>query len=106
MRALKALVIIMGVLIVVGTVALVAILISRVGGRVATGPAATGPAAPAKGFGTASIALPNGAVVQAMQGVGPHALVQVALPDGSHQLLVLDPGSGTLRGTIELRPAP
>ena len=95
MRALKVLVIVLGVLLVVGIVALIVGIVTR-------GPR---PAEPARrGFGERIVELPRGAVLADRQVVGDRLVLTISLPDGGHRLLVVEPGSGTVLGTIELRP--
>jgi len=100
MRALRILVIVLGVLLVGGTVALIVAIVSRSGGRSAAVAAGKAPAA-------STVTLPAGAAVLSVQTVGPHVVVQVGAPGGAggpQQLLVIDPASGALRTRIELRP--
>jgi hypothetical protein len=99
MRALKLLVIVMGVLIVVGVVVLVATLAGRMANRGT-------PSAGLPGFGRTAVELPAGATVTAMQGIADRIVLWLELPGGGQQLLVIDPGSGKPLGTIELRPSP
>jgi hypothetical protein len=99
MRALKILVVVMGVMLVVGFAALVVVIAGRVSGG---GPAATA----AHGFAAPPIDIPRGARIEAMT-VGPDRLIlALALPDGGRQLVVVDLTKGTRLGTIELHPVP
>jgi hypothetical protein len=102
MRALKILVVLMGVMLVGGVVVLVGVILSRLGGKPSPAPPVAGLASP--GFGTSIIDIPAGAVVSGTFAVGKRLVLQIALEDGTQRLLVLDPGSGALLGTIELRP--
>jgi hypothetical protein len=105
MRALRLLVIVLGVLLVGGTLGLVVAIIVRAPhpseSRSETRTSAASKAAPF----TATLDLPVGAVIEAMQPVGERLAVRLTLPDGGQQIVVLDPGSGVRIGTIELRPA-
>ena len=101
MRALKALVIGMGVLLIAGVVALVVVMAGRIAGKA---PAPT--AAVPRGFGHAAAEIPAGAAVVSTVAVGDRLVVHLALEDGTPRLLVLDPGTGTVLGTIDLRPKP
>ena len=100
MRALRLLVIVLGVLLVGGTLALVVAIIvrsphpseSRVPDAVRLAPYDT------------VVDLPAGAVIQSIQPAGDRVLVHLVLPSGRQLLVVLDAGSGQRRGTIELRP--
>jgi hypothetical protein len=103
MRALRLLVIVLGVLLVGGTLALVGAIIMRSqhGSESRGEPrAAASTAAP---YDTV-LDLPAGAVVKSLQPAGERLVVHIALPDGSQQIVILDLGSGARRGTIELRP--
>lgn len=104
MRALKVLVVAMGVLLLAG----VAVVIVTIMTRLAQHPAATAPVAAAEGrpvpFGTTSLALPAGARVIEMQSAGRRLALHLRHADGSEALLILDPDTGTEIGTIELKP--
>ena len=97
MRALKVLVVVMGVLLIGGMIVLVGTIASRMGR-----PAAE---APRPGFGDVAIDLPAGATLTARDVVGDRLVLTVALPGGGHRLLVFDPRSGTVLGSLELRSA-
>lgn len=105
MRALRLLVIVLGVLLVGGTLALVGAIIvrSQHGSESRSGPPAISSMAAA--YDTA-LDLPAGAVVQSLQTAGERLLIHLVLSDGRQQIVVLDLASGARRGTIELRPAP
>jgi len=96
MRALKVLVIVMGVLLATGIVLLVATIAGRIGNKAALEPAR-------RGFGNVTVDVPTGAVIAGRDVVGNRLVLTIALSDGSHRLLVFDPGSGTIVGTLELR---
>lgn len=104
MRALKVLVVVMGVLLVAGSAVLVATIMSRLTQRPAppapTASAATRPLP----FGEATVTLPPGAKLVGMQATGNRLVLQVERSDGKQELLVLDPDTGTMLGRIELRP--
>jgi hypothetical protein len=78
LRALKILVVAMGVLIVAGTVTLVVLLVQRAGGRPAAAPA-----------GTIGLELPEGSRITGVAGAGDRFAVTVEGPGGS-RLLLLD----------------
>ncbi len=104
MRALKVLVVVMGVLIVVGVAVLAATILGRVNQRqAAVTPAAAVVATRAAPFGQATVPLPVGAKVVEMQAVGTRLVLRLERADGKQELLVLDPDFGTVLGTIELR---
>lgn len=97
--------IVLGVLLLGGTLALVVAIIvrtphpseSRADSRAAV-PARTTPF-------DAVLDLPAGAVVQSIAEAGARIAIHLVLPDGSQQIVIVDPGSGARIGTIELRPA-
>ncbi|WP_291299031.1 DUF6476 family protein [Elioraea sp.] len=95
MRALKAAVIIMGVMIVAGTILLAVVVANRLSGR--DGPAVQ-----------ASLGQPAGTRIVSLAGAGDRVAVHVTgggLPD---RILLLDPASGRVVGTLaaEGPPAP
>ena len=99
MRALKILVVVMGVMLVVGFAALVVVIAGRVsrGGPVATA---------AHGFAAAPIDVPRGARIEAMTAGPDRLIVALTLPEGGRQLVVIDLVKGVRLGTIELHPDP
>jgi hypothetical protein len=100
-RALKVLVIVLGILLIGGVVALVAMIVAR-SGTTLPRPAA----APPRGVPyEAAVDRPPGARIVDTQAEGPHLVVTIALPDGRQQILLLDLASGARLGTIELRGA-
>jgi len=98
LRALKILVVVMGIMLVGGFAALVAV----IAGRVSHGPAAVA----SHGFANPPIDIPRGARVEAMTAASDRLILALALPEGVRQLLVIDLAKGTRLGTIELHPAP
>ncbi len=96
MQAIKAMVIGMGVLIVVGMGILVYGLTSQYE------PAADGGDA-AAAFGTIRATLPSGATVQGTDLDGDTMLVRLGLPDGSVQIMVFRLSDGRQIGTIDLQ---
>jgi hypothetical protein len=107
MRALRLLVIVLGVLLVGGTLALVVAIIVRSPHRAESRPPDSQRADSAKlaPYDTV-VDLPADAVVQSIQPAGDRVLLHLILPSGRQQIVILDPGSGLRRGTIELRPGP
>ncbi len=98
MRALKILVIAMGVLLVAGTTALVIAVVARVN-RPATSaaPVATG---------ARTIELPPGSRVLAAEASGDRLVIRLALAEGDEELLIFDLASGARIATIMLRANP
>jgi hypothetical protein len=97
MRALKILVVAMGVLLVAGTVALVMAVVERVNHR-PTSASST----PAR---AATIELPPGAHVIATQATGDRLVVRIGLSGGSEELLIFDL-NGKRIATIALHASP
>jgi hypothetical protein len=98
MRALKVLVVVMGVLLAVGVIALAMAVAARIerGGTASTlAKANTGPVRDA---------LPAGSRVLAAELSGDRLMVRVALADGGEQLLLFDAKSGLPVAVIELAP--
>ena len=106
MRALRLLVIVLGVLLVGGTLALVGAIIVR-----SSQPSQPRGAAPRVAPSSAAspydavLDLPVGAVIQSLHPAGDRLVLRLVLPDGREQIVVFDLGSGARSGTIELRPA-
>jgi Family of unknown function (DUF6476) len=99
MRALKILVVVMGVMLVGGFATLIAV----IGGRMSRSGSAP---ATARSFAASAIDIPHGARIEAMT-AGPDRLVlALALPEGLRQLVIIDLATGARLGTIELRVAP
>lgn len=96
MRALKTLVAVMGILLIGGFAALVAVIIGRVSRS----------SAPPHSFAPTAIDIPRGARIEAMTTATDRLILDLALPDDRRQLVVIDLVTGTRLGTIELRPAP
>jgi hypothetical protein len=104
MRALKALVVIMSVIIVAGLVTIVVTIAHRL--SAARNPeTAAGPAAEPARPGHAALALPPGAHIEDMAGVGRNLVLRVEDGGGRESLIVLDPADGKLVETVDLAPA-
>jgi Family of unknown function (DUF6476) len=98
LRALKILVVVMGVMLIGGFAALVAV----IAGRAARGPGAT----VAHTLADGRIDIPRGAHIEAMTVAADRLILALVLPEGRRQLVVIDLASGTLLGTIDLQPVP
>jgi hypothetical protein len=96
LRALRAIVIVLGVLIVLGFGGLVA----AVGMRFANMRA---PAAP-RFFADAKVTLPHEAVVLSGEVSGDRYVLHLGLPSGDRQLVVIDLATGAVLGRIDLVP--
>jgi hypothetical protein len=101
MRALKILVVVMGVMLVGGTAALIAAIIDRASRH--TPAAATSPS-PRGGFERSSVALPPGARVLSADLAGDRILVRLARSEGGEALIIIDAKTGVHLGTIDLLP--
>jgi Family of unknown function (DUF6476) len=98
MRALKILVVVMGVLLVAGTIALVVAVVARVNRPVTSSGLAAARAS--------AIELPAGSRIVATQASGDRLVVRIALADGGEELLVFDLASGARVATITLYAKP
>ena len=96
MRALKILVAVMGVMLIGGF----AILVAVIAGRLGRGGSA------ARSFAATPIDIPRDARIEAMTAGTDRLVLDLVLPEGRRQLVVIDLGTGTRLGTIELRAAP
>jgi len=96
MRGLKALVIGMGVLIIVGVVFLLYAIIQKSGEEAAMGDAA--PGAPVR----AAVTLPAGAEVVETRLDSTTIVLRLRLADGSGRLVVIDRATGKAIGRIDL----
>lgn len=106
MQALKALVIVMGVLIVVAAGAIAVTIYKRsVHGLAASAPATENTEVHGA-FGTKTIAIPAGAHVDDMATAQDRLVVRLRLADGSARILVFDLGSGGALGELDFTPAP
>jgi hypothetical protein len=98
-RGLKILVVVMGAMILAGVAALIIVIASRLPARHAAAPSSQPLAA-------SPIELPAGARVETI-GVGSDRLVlDIVLPGGNRQLLIIDLATGRRLGAIPLRTAP
>jgi len=98
MRALNVLVVVMGVLIVIGFAALIAGIAGKMS-RDRPGASVERP------FSATAIDIPAGARIEAMTASANRLVLELALPGGERQLLVVDLTTGARLGTIALRPA-
>jgi len=113
MKALKALVIFLGVLIVAGVGLVIYGVSSKVGSRpTPAAPAATNaanaPAVPAAApFGSVEIPLADGATIQQIFAAGDRVIVRVGTGNGKgDRLIVLDPARGQIAGSFGFVAAP
>ena len=102
MRALKVLVVVMGVLLVAGFAVVVATIMSRLSQRATPSVVATTAAMHPVAFGTTTVVLPADALVMEVQGVGDRILLRLDLRDSTEMLVVLDAATGAELGRIKL----
>jgi hypothetical protein len=98
MRALKILVTVMGVVIIVGFGVVAAV----IAGRLARREAASQPHA----FAGGAVIIPRGARIEAMTAASDRLILDLALPGGGRNIIVIDLVTGARLGTIELHPEP
>jgi hypothetical protein len=96
MRALKILVVVMGVMLIGGFGVLVAV----VAGRLPRGGSAP------RSFAAAAIDVPRDARIEAMTAGTDRLVLDLVLPEGQRELVVIDLATGARLGTIELRTPP
>jgi hypothetical protein len=99
MRALKILVVVMGVLLIAGFAVVVVTIIGRMTQRATPAALAAAHLTP---FGTTSVTLPADSLVMEVQGAGDRILLRLDLKDGTEMLLVLDAATGTELGRVKL----
>ncbi|MEE8333936.1 MAG: hypothetical protein V3R85_08805 [Alphaproteobacteria bacterium] len=108
MKALKALVIIMAVLIAAGLTVLVVMVVKNAGKDAPPSTAAGGSSAPlaatsAPGFGETGINLPPGAaIIETSTGDG-RIVLRIRQPDGGQALVVIDAATGRRLGLVRLK---
>jgi hypothetical protein len=96
MRSLKIVVVVMGVMLIGGFLLLVAVVAGRLlrGGDIP------------RSFAATTIDIPRDARIGAMTAGTDRLVLELVLPEGERQLLVVDLATGACLGTIELRAAP
>ncbi|HEY5208910.1 MAG TPA: DUF6476 family protein [Stellaceae bacterium] len=102
MRGLKILVVTMGILLIVGIVALVVGIAYRVNHRVVTAPLIAHATVAPNGM-PHTLTLPADAKIVSIQSDGDRVTVRLALPDGGETLMLVDWQTGRTLSTIELR---
>ncbi len=102
MRFLKALVVIMGVLIVIGVAVISVELYKRMNDpeRAAEKAAEKAVAATVSAVKGTALGLPQGARIGEVLNIGPRLVVKVSLPGGDDRLYLLDPRSGAVSGLL------
>lgn len=97
MRALKVLVVVMGILILAGVTVIVVTIVRR-----ATGPSAT--PATAATIGDLKFPLPPGAMIEEQSLEGDRFVVRMRLADGTIRLMVFDLAHGRELGRVDFVP--
>ena len=105
MRALRILVVVMGVMLVGGFIALIVSIVYMTKHKQSGAPVAEKTAAAAP-YAAPPIELPAGARIEMIPAGSDRLVLHIMLPDGGRELLVLDLASGRRLGTIPLRVAP
>ena len=103
MQALKALVIIMGILIIAGMGLLGYGLMTRVSWNEVSGQAEKPPTGQVASFAAVVSPLPAGASVASVSVENDRAVVLGQLPDGGAEIRLFDLETGSVRGTIRLK---
>jgi hypothetical protein len=93
MRGLRALVIVMGIMILIGFTVVVATIAHRL---------KEGDTEPVAATGHAVLTLPDGAKVEDMAATGARLTLRILLPGGKEALYVIEPSTGRLVETIAL----
>ena len=96
LRALKILVVVMGMMLVAGVVILIATIAMR----------ASQPRSGEAPLTVSPIELPAGARIEAMSIGGDRLVIDIVLPDGNRQLRILDLARGRILGVVPIRSAP
>jgi hypothetical protein len=96
MRALKAMVIGMGVLIIIGVIVLVVLVAQKSGDQIG------GVLAEGKPPVAANVTLPAGAEILETRVGGERIVLRLRLADGNGRILILDAATGRLTGQTEL----
>ncbi len=99
LRALKIVVVVMGIMLVVGFAALIFVIAGRMSHRGAS-------PLPARTTARTMIDIPRGARVEAMTTAPDRLFLDLVLPDGNRQIVIINLATGARAGSIELRPAP
>jgi hypothetical protein len=106
MRALKILVIVLGVLLVGGFVTLVVLIAGRITQRQTAPSSASSAPAASLPFAASPIELPAGARIETIAVGSDRIVLNLALPDGNRELVIIDLVSGRRLGAVPLRTAP
>jgi hypothetical protein len=100
MRALKAVVISLGVLCLGAFGVLVYLVTAKTGARVEKATVISAPATPAPLWGDLDLGMPRGSRIVSLQGAGDTLAIHLRLPDGAERVIVVDPRAGAVIGRI------
>jgi hypothetical protein len=106
MKALKTLVIAMGVLILAGVAVIGVTLYNRAQAPGGLAGSLVPAPAPAERITAGSLGLPAGSHIKGIAGAGSRVVVHVELPSGAEQLLLLDPATGRVTGRLGVADTP
>jgi Family of unknown function (DUF6476) len=98
MRTLTILVTVMGIVIVVGLGVLAAVIAGRM--------ARHDSASTSDRFYARAVDIPRGARIEAMTASADRLILDLALPNGAREIIVVDLATGNRLGTIELHATP
>jgi len=104
MRALKALVIFLGILILIGAGIVGITIYKRASGKIEVA-LESAPAAK-QTFGNRTVALPQGAHLDDVAAADGRLILRLRLADGTPRLLILDLETGAELGRLDFAPAP
>lgn len=113
MQSIKAIVIALAIVLLLGTGALIGVMVERLAGTSSRTSATTvptprtTPSPPlAGGFGQLPLDRPPGSHIRAMAAVGSLLVVHLGVEGGGEELAVIDPARGLVLGTIQLQARP
>ena len=109
MRALKAFVIVMAVLILAGVAIVIVTIVERSQRMAETGaesPLSSAPLGAPRGFDESRVKLPDGSRIVEMTAEGERLVLRLRLDGGGEQLVIIDMGTGQAIGTLVIERAP
>ena len=104
LRVLKILVVVMGVLIVAGVVAIVVTIANRMSDKAPPSPAVSVVAPPPKPFGEIAVALPSSARVISVSADAGRLYIHYETAGGQPSVMVMDAVSGNALGRLGFEP--
>ncbi len=100
MRALKTVVISLGVLCLGAFGVLVYLVAAKTGARVEKAPVPEVSAGASPRWGDLDLGMPHGSRIVSLQGAGETLAIHLRMPDGAERVVVVDPRTGTVIGRI------